>query len=107
MFDEETGEAIRSRDGKGFAVRIHNTPCDASIGCAKGHYNDKPDLNPSQEAVITLYNASKATGGVVLNEAERSDWWLTETFSKMREIEDRISKQSLEASILGSIFSGR
>jgi hypothetical protein len=107
MFDEETGEAIRSRDRKGYAERTGKTPCEASIGCAKGHYNDNPDLNAKQEAVISLYQASKVSGGAMLNEAERSDWWLLQTFAAMREIEDRVSRQSLEQSILAGVLSGR
>jgi len=107
MFDEETGQPIKSRDGKGYAKRTHKTPCDASIGCAKGHYNDKPDLNPSQEAVITLYFAAQATGGACLNEAERKDWWLLETLGRMKEVEQRIQKASFENAILGGMIGGR
>jgi hypothetical protein len=102
MFDEETGQPIKSRDGNGYAVRTHKVPCEASIGCAKGHYNDKPDLNAYQEAVIELYNASRATGGAMLNEAERSDWWLMQAFGQMREIEEKVARNSLEAAIMGS-----
>lgn len=101
MFDEETGQPIKARDGKGYARRTHKTPCEASIGCAKGHYNEKPDLNASQEAVIDLYLASRATSGQCLNEAERADWWLMGAFGKMREIEERVNRSSLESAILG------
>jgi hypothetical protein len=101
MFDEESGQPIKARDGNGYAKRTHKTPCDASIGCAKGHYNDKPDLNPSQEAVISLYLASRASGGAMLNEAERRDWWLAETFGQLREIEERVNKNTMENLILG------
>lgn len=107
MFDEETGQPIKARDGKGWAKRTHKVPCDASIGCAKGHYNETPDLNATQEAVISLYSASRATGGACLNEAERRDWWLMETFGLLREVEERIHRNSIEASILGGIASGR
>lgn len=106
MFDEETGQPIKARDGKGYAPRTHKTPCDASIGCAKGHYNDRPDLNATQEAVISLYMASRATGGACLNEAERNDWWLMETFGLLREIEERIKRNTLEASMLGGLGNG-
>ena len=106
MFNEETGQPIKARDGKGYAKRLHKTPCEASIGCAKGHYNDKPDLNATQEAVITLYLASRSTGGAVLNEAERADWWLAETFGQLREIEQRVDRSTMETMILGAITRG-
>ena len=66
MFDEESGQPIKARDSKGYAKRLHKTPCEASIGCAKGHYNEKPYLNATQEAVSTLYLASRSTGGSVI-----------------------------------------
>lgn len=76
-------------------------PCESSVGCAKGHYNQKPDLNEAQEAVIELYAASVACGGSMLNEAERSDWWLMQAFGKLREIDERIRYQQLEMIGLG------
>lgn len=106
MFDEETGQPIKSRDGKGYAPRVSKVPCDASIGCAKGHYNQNPDLNKNQEAVISLYLASRATGGACLNEAERNDWWLTETFGLLREVEERVNKNTMESLILGAMIRG-
>lgn len=106
MFDEETGQPIKSRDGKGWAKRTHKVPCEASIGCAKGHYNEKPDLNPMQDAVISLYFASAATGGACLNEAERRDWWLMETFGLLREIEERLKRNAIEAAMVGGLASG-
>lgn len=107
MFDEETGQPVKARDGKEWAKRTHKVPCDASIGCAKGHYNENPDLNKNQEAVISLYLASQATGGACLNDAERNDWWLMETFGLLREIEERVKRNTIEASMLGGLTSGR
>jgi len=97
---------MKARDGSGWVKRTHKTPCEASIGCAKGHYNQNPDLNETQEAVITLYLASRSTGGAVLNEAERADWWLAETFGKLREIEERVNRSTMETMILGAITRG-
>lgn len=95
-FDEETGQPKKTRDGKGFELRKGKVPCESSVGCAKGHYNDKPDLNVAQEAVIELYAASAVCGGAMLNDAERSDWWLLEAFSRLRSIDQLIRNQQLQ-----------
>ena len=102
MFDEETGEPIKARSGDGYDLRRGKTPCEASIGCAKGHYNEQPDLNASQQSVIDLYHASRASGGAVLSEAERSDWWLAETFGKLYEIDERFKRRENQELLLGA-----
>jgi len=102
MFDEETGEPIKARSGEGYDLRRGKTPCEASIGCAKGHYNEKPDLNAQQRSVIDLYNASRASGGSCLTESERRDWWLAETFGKLYEIDQRIARQETQNLLLGA-----
>ena len=37
----------------------------------------------------------------MLNEAERSDWWLMQAFGKLREVDERIRYQQLEMIGLG------
>jgi len=57
-----------------------------------------------QEAVIDLYTASAASGGSMLNEAERSDWWLMQAFGRLREVDERIRYQQLEMIGLGAAW---
>jgi hypothetical protein len=100
-FDEETGEPKKTRKGDGYELRKGKVPCEASIGCAKGHYNQLPDLNDQQKAVIDLYEASKVSGGSMLNEAEKRDWWLLETFARLHEVDQRVHKNQLDMIGLG------
>lgn len=87
MFDEATGKPMKARTGEGYDKRRGKVPCEATIGCKKGHWKENPDLSESQRQVIDLYHASVATGGACLNEAERSDWYLAVLFGRMRELE--------------------
>jgi hypothetical protein len=96
MFDEETGTPIKARSGEGFAKRIGKVPCESTIGCKKGHWKDAPDLNAPQQGVIDLFHASMASGGACLSEDERSDWWLMQTFGKLRSLEESVKRQNLE-----------
>jgi hypothetical protein len=40
----------------------------------------------------------------MLNEAERSDWWLMQAFGKLREVDERIRYQQLEMIGLGAAW---
>jgi hypothetical protein len=46
--------------------------------------------------VIDLFHASIASGGACLSEDERSDWWLMQTFGKLRSLEESVKRQNLE-----------
>ena len=109
MFNEETGEPVPKRGGKrgDFEPRRTLVPCETLAGCKKGHWKQFPDLSPRQLATIDLYYAAKATGGAILNEKERSDWWLAETFGRMRELEDRAAEMRNDAMALRLAVLGR
>lgn len=106
MFDEETGKPIQKRDKSGYAERTGKVPCESSLGCKKGHWQEKPDLNPPQQGVLDLYHASIASGGACLSDDERSDWWLMQTFGKLRMLEEQYKRQSLELLAARLTFGG-
>jgi len=85
-----------------YDARVGKVPCETSIGCKKGHWKDKPDLNPSQEAVIDLFYSSRATGGAFLSRAERRDWWLLTIFARLQAISEA-NERSASSSLLSCI----
>ncbi len=89
MFDDK-GEVVIGRDGLP-DKRRGPTPCEATIGCPKGHWSDKPDLTDGQQAVIDLFHSAKATGGRSLTEREANDDFLMVAFAKLEEISQSIA----------------
>ena len=87
QYNESTGEVEEGRDGEP-VPRRGKLPCDASIGCAKGHWSNPKirRLTAAEEMLVTLYHASKATGGQVLNEHERADDVLVVLFAHLERI---------------------
>lgn len=87
QYDEKTGEVEIGRDGEPVR-RIGKVPCDASIGCPKGHWSAPKAraLTESEDMLIALYHASKATGGAILNEHERTDNVLVLLFAYLERI---------------------
>jgi|688.fasta_scaffold309422_3 hypothetical protein len=86
MFDEESGKVILDRVGLP-EPRRGLTPCECSIGCAKGHWKDEPDLTPGEDAVLTLWRAQST-----LTEAERRDDFLQGAFAALEEQQARLDK---------------
>lgn len=73
-----------SKDGSPLK-RPGKVPCEASIGCPKGHWANPKHraLTAAEESLVRLYHASVASGGAMLNEHERSDSVLAVLFSRL------------------------
>ena len=82
QYDEATGNVEDGRDNNPLPRR-GKVPCDASIGCAKGHWSAPKGrkLTKSEEWAIALYHSAKATGGAILSQDERNCEILTLLFS--------------------------
>lgn len=101
---EANGDPIAKRyPHKGYEARIGKVPCETSIGCPKGHWKDKPDLDSSQESVIRLFRSSQATSGRCLTTAETQDYFLNWVFAELYETEARITRMQTVGSIEGLI----
>jgi hypothetical protein len=74
-YDEESGAPVKDRDGS-YRLRRDKTPCEASIGCLKGHWKDSPDLKPREERILRLWWSSRGTMGRSLTDDQLSDRWL-------------------------------
>lgn len=49
-----------AKNGRGQPIkRVGPVPCEASLGCPKGHWRDEIKLKPYQSAVIDLFFASR------------------------------------------------
>ena len=70
IYDEETGEP-RKIQGE-LRERVKGPPCEIDQ-CKKGHWSDPIEVKKSDMEAIRLYQASQATGGACLTEAERLD----------------------------------
>jgi hypothetical protein len=84
---------IVERGGKKVARR-GPVPCETQIGCPKGHWKDKPELTPGESMIIDLYQTSKATGGLSLNESERSSDFLLECFAGLSEVDSIVAEET-------------
>lgn len=76
-------------------------PCDSSLGCAKGHYNDlkvRP-LTWREQGLLDRFHASKATGGAILTEAERRDDCLARLFGYLERISQAKSARDSAAAL--------
>ena len=104
QYDEKSGEVEVGRDGNP-AKRITRTPCEASLGCAKGHWATPKAraLTKSEEMLVALYHASKATGGAVLNEHERNDNVLVLLFSYLERIHQARNTNELASTMAATM----
>lgn len=87
QYNEDDGEVTIGRDGQPMK-RAGKTPCEASLGCPKGHWS-QPKYRPltrQEEMLVALYHSAKATGGAVLSEKERRDDVLALLFSYLERI---------------------
>lgn len=75
------------RMGRNPEKRIGKTPCEASIGCPKGHYKDRPDLDSGEEAVLVLWRSQES-----LTKAERQDDFLCGAFAALSEQKGTIDR---------------
>lgn len=63
-------------------TEVLKPPCEKShIGCAKGHWSKPIQLTAGDRKLIDLFEASMASGGSMLTEAERKDEILKFVFS--------------------------
>jgi hypothetical protein len=86
MFDEK-GIPVAKRFGEeGYEARVGKVQCETSLGCVKGHWKDKPDLNTEQRGVIRLFRSCQATSGRCLTKAESKDYFLTWVFAELYEV---------------------
>lgn len=101
MFDDN-GSIVMFGTKK--ALRRGPTDCEVSIGCLKGHWNNKPELNPNEDMVITLYRSAKSTGGNTLTEEEKTDPFLMECFAAMTEVDEIVDRgqKQIEAAMIGN-----
>lgn len=122
MWDDETGEREVGRDGRPilrpkaatvrcelYAIRERMRPGAADGACPKGHWKDRPDLDPGEEQVLELYRVSKVMGGSMLTDAERSSTWLLSVFARLSEVDqlfDSRQKAEQSAAIMALIHKG-
>lgn len=92
-FDESTGMPERNRDGRGYMPRRGPVPCEASVGCPKGHWKDKPDLSKAQQSIIDLFWACRS-GTARL---KRGDMWLSNLFGQFERAIERSRSEALIA----------
>lgn len=108
QYDEATGEVTIGRDGEPMQ-RLGKVPCEASVGCAKGHWQ-KPTHRPltaMEESMVSLYHASKATGGAILSEDERRDDVLALLFSYLERIYQARSVNDMASSMAATLVQLR
>lgn len=122
MWDEETGEREIGRDGRPamrpkaatvrcetHAIRERMRPGQADGACPKGHWRNRPDLDPDEEQVIELYRVAKSTGGSMLTGPERASTWLLSIFARLAEVDqlfDSRQKAEQSAAIMALINRG-
>jgi hypothetical protein len=91
MFEKNGVPVAKRYPSKGYESRVGKVPCETSIGCPKGHWKDKPDLNRDQEAVIRLFRCSQATSGRCLTAVESKDYFLNWVFAELYEAETKLN----------------
>jgi hypothetical protein len=74
--------------------------CETSVGCAKGHWINKPDLTTSEDMVIDLFQSSISSGGQMLTELERNSDFLMEAFSELMQTQKYIERYERRAELL-------
>lgn len=96
MFDESDGKVMVDKVGLPI-IRPGLTPCECSVGCAKGHWRNNPDLTAGEEAVVRLWQSGHLT------DAERADAFLSGAIAALTEQQARIDKRSQDELILALV----
>jgi hypothetical protein len=108
QYNEQDGEVTIGRDGEPMK-RLGKTPCEARIGCAKGHWADLKfrRLTLAEESLVALFHASKATGGAMLSEDERRDDVLALLFSYLERIHQARNINDMASSMAATMVQIR
>lgn len=100
VHDEETGEPRRNIRTKELLPRLKldSLPCVMDV-CAKGHYLNPIKISRRERKIIDLYKASKASGGAVLNDAERNDRLILKAFAVLEDVFETAKNEAMAQSV--------
>lgn len=98
---------MEHRDGSQVVrLKILPPPCEKPHqGCPKGHWSKPIELRAGDRRLVELYEASVATGGAILTEAERRDDILLFVFSLLSIHYEHSRQVSFATSIRAAIAS--
>lgn len=104
--DEKTGQPVRNIRTKELLPRLklETVPC-VQDKCPKGHYDKPIRISRREHRIIDLFKASKASGGAILNEAERNDRIVARAFAILEDVYEDAKNQAMAANVASIVLS--